>query len=157
MVLIDQGKELRPPLPAGSSKMKEKPSGRLRLRPNYLLTKELLVIGGEFNAQCGSAYHHYINNMGQYGKDIVNENGYELRDLCQRNNLILTNTIVKHKLSHITTWQSPENPETMTRYGTLRQNPIRTQIDYIIVRKADLKLVTNSRSYSSINTRTDID
>ena len=122
---------------------------------NTVKPKELLVIGGDFNAQCGSAYHDYINNMGQYGKGIVNENGYELLDLCQRNNLILTNTIFKHKLSHIITWQSPENPKATTRYGTLRRNPIRTQIDYIIVRKADLKLVTNSRSYSGINTRTD--
>ena len=77
----------------------------LKQHINSLKPKELLVIGGDFNAQCGSAYHDYISNMGQYGKGILNENGCEVLDLCQRNYLILINTIFKHKLSHITTWQ----------------------------------------------------
>ena len=85
------------------------------------------MIGGDFNAQCGSAYQDYENNMGRHGKGTVNENGYELLDLCVRNELVITNTMFKHKLAHITTWQSPENPGARTRYGTIRRNPIRTQ------------------------------
>ena len=117
--------------------------------------RDFLVIGGDFNAKCGSAYAEYPNHMGRFGKGEVNENGYELLDFCMRNNLILTNTVFKHKLSHITTWKSPEIPSATCKNGELRRNPIRNQIDFVIVRNTCMKFVTNSRSYSGMHTRTD--
>ena len=39
--------------------------------------------------------------------------------------------------------------------GTERRNPIRNQIDFIIIQEKFLHLVKNSRSYGGINTNTD--
>ena len=116
---------------------------------------DMLIIGGDFNAKTGSGYGKYPNNMGKYGKGKLSDNGYELLDLCKRNDLILTNTKFKHKKAHITTWQSPEIPSAMHRDGTPRRNPTRNQIDYVIVREANMKQVMNSRSYCSMITKTD--
>lgn len=115
----------------------------------------MLIIGGDFNAKTGSAYNKYPNNMGRYGKGKLSDNGYELLDLCSRNDLILTNTKFKHKKAHITTWQSPEIPSAMHKDGTPKNNPTRNQIDYIIVRRKNIKQIYNSRSYSSMSTKTD--
>ena len=109
---------------------------------------DLLVIGGDFNAKTGTGYNQYRRNMGKYGKGKISDNGYELLDMCNRNDLILTNTIFKHKMAHRTTWQAPENPTQMHHDGNLRKNPVRNQIDYVIVRRTIIKQVTNSRSYS---------
>ena len=116
---------------------------------------DMLVVGGDFNAKTGSGYKRYKDNMGKHGKGKLNDNGYELLDLCARNDLVLTNTMFKHKLAHVTTWQAPEVLSAMHKDGTPRRNPVRNQIDYVMVRKANMKHVTNSRSYSSMSTRTD--
>ena len=43
----------------------------------------------------------------------------------------------------------------MTKDGEPRKNPVRNQIDYIIVRNQHRRFITNSRSYNGINTNTD--
>jgi hypothetical protein len=97
----------------------------------------------------------YPDNMGKYGKGKLSDNGYELLDLCARNDLILTNTKFKHKLAHITTWQAPEQPTAIHHDGTPKRNPTRNQIDYIIVRIKDMQRIKDSRAHSNMNTRTD--
>ena len=112
--------------------------------------KDILVIGGDFNAQTGSGYKRYPNNMGKFGKGKLSDNGYELLDMCAaRNDLILTNTKFNHKLAHRTTWQAPERESAMHHEGNPKRNPTRNQIDYVIVRKVNIKQVKDSRSHSS--------
>ena len=78
----------------------------------------------------------------------MNENGEALTEMCANNKLILTNTMYQHKMAHRTTWEIPG-----PKPG--RRNPYRYQIDYIIVKNSHRMMITDSRSYSGINTNTD--
>ena len=105
--------------------------------------RHTLILAGDFNAQTGSAYHRYRDTMGRFGKGKVNSNGEELLAFAQRNDLVLTNTLFQHKLSHITTWESPYR-KLVYKDGTIRKHPFRNQIDYILIRKKDRKVIRNS-------------
>ena len=72
--------------------------------------------------------------MGRYGKGHENSSGRMLLELCAKNNMVITNTLFAHKLTHRTTWTAPMR-EFKTKDGEIRRNPVRNQIDYIIVRK----------------------
>ena len=93
--------------------------------------------------------------MGRFGKGELNENGTELLDFCLRDELILTNTTFQHKINHRTTWQSPATPNRRAKDGELRRNPVRNQIDYIIVRKCHINKISDCRSYSGTQTKSD--
>ena len=116
--------------------------------------RDLLIIGGDFNAKTGSGYEEFPDNMGKYGKGIINSSGKRLLETCKTNELILTNTLFQHKKSHRTTWTAPFR-NFITRTGEERRNPVRNQIDYIITRKLHRGFVTDSRSYGGIRTNTD--
>ena len=118
--------------------------------------RHFLVIGGDFNAKTGTLHKQYPHIIGRYGKGRASSNGHELAELCSRNNLMLANTIFRHKSAHITTWQAPENlTATFQRDGTIRRNPVRNQIDYIIIRQEDRCQIFNARSYSGMFTKSD--
>ena len=55
--------------------------------------RDLLVIGGDFNAKTGSGYDDYPDNTGKFGKGIMNSSGERLLETCQTHNLVLTNTL----------------------------------------------------------------
>ena len=101
---------------------------------NYIASvskKKLLIVAGDFNAKTGSSNSLYPQNIGLYGKGYTNANGEFLVETAVRNNLILSNTFFKHKLCHITTWESPDFTDKKHTDGTIRRNPYRNQIDYI--------------------------
>ena len=77
-------------------------------------------------------------------------------EYTKENNLILTKTLFCHKLSHWTTWTSIEhvNPH-LSIDGTVRRNPYRNQIEYIIAKSIHRKLFLDSRSYGNLSTPTD--
>ncbi len=85
--------------------------------------------------------------MGRYGKGTANTNGEHLLEFARRNNLILTNTIFKHKLTHKTTWTGTKQAN--------RRNPVRNEIDFILIRRNHRIFVNDSRSYSGISTYSD--
>ena len=58
-------------------------------------------------------------------------------------------------MSHRTTWEMPERPNSKDRNGEIRRNPYRNQIDYIIIKRRHVSAITNSRSYHNIATQTD--
>ena len=116
--------------------------------------RDLLVIGGDFNAKTGSGYKEFPMNMGNFGKGIMNSSGKRLLETCKGHDLILTNTLFQHKRTHRTTWEAPFRNFT-TSSGEERRNPVRNQIDYIITRTEHRKFVTNARSYGGIWTDTD--
>ena len=87
--------------------------------------------------------------VGKYAKNKVNENGNLLTEFCKLHNLLITNTIFKHKPSHQTTWISPLPPTFP------RKNPYRNQIDYILLRKNVNSKIFDSRSFNSNFTRSD--
>jgi|GEM_PF-4699558 len=116
---------------------------------NTVGQSEILTVVGDFNAKTGTGYELYKENMGKFGKGNLNSNGEYLLNFANNNQLILTNTLFNHKMAHRSTWVCPE------RNITIRKNPIRNQIDYILVRIKHRKEIMNSRSYAGINTDTD--
>ena len=64
-------------------------------------------------------------------QDIINTDVkrviMEKENMCNRNDLILTNTIFKHKMAHRTTRQAPENATQMHHDGSPRKNPLRNK------------------------------
>ena len=61
--------------------------------------RDFLVIAGDFNAKTGQEWNTYPENMGRYGKGQVNSNGRELLEFCNQQDLILTNTLFRHKMA----------------------------------------------------------
>ena len=112
--------------------------------------RDLLVITGDFNARVGKKTESSQEVVGRYAKgDKTSTNGQHLIEICYRNDLILLNTIYKHKMSHRTTWTSNLTPKFP------RKNPYRNQIDFIIIRKKHLTQAQDARSYGGITTSTD--
>ena len=116
--------------------------------------RDLLVIRGDFNAKTGSVHDDYPDNMGQFGKGIMNSSGERLLETCQTHNLVLTNTLFQHKKAHRTTWEAPFRNFT-TKAGEARRNPVRNQIDYIITRNEHRRFIRDARSYGGIWSDTD--
>ena len=120
---------------------------------NTISARDITLIAGDFNAKTGSAYDEiiYRNAIGRYGKGEVNSNGYHLLDFAVSHNFYLTNTCFKHKPSHITTWQRPEGiaDKLDAKSNTVRRNPYRNQIDYILAQNNYKGIqISDSRSYS---------
>ena len=130
--------------------MREEFYNNLEATIRKVSNRDELIIAGDFNAKTGSAYKDYPDNMGPYGIGIYNSNGAELLDLANRHELIISNTMFKHKLAHVTTWES-----NLRRTDTDRRNPYRNQIDYILVQTKHKHKVINSRSYNGTTTFTD--
>ena len=105
-------------------------------------------ICGDFNLSVGSAHDQYPSNIGSYGKGIATEQSDILLGLLQRNNLYVTNTFFKHKLAHVTTWQSEYIKEN-------RRNPYRTQIDFVIAHSSWKRTHRDARSYINLDVSTD--
>ena len=116
--------------------------------------RDIAIIAGDFNAKTGSAWKDYPQNMGRFGKGHVNSSGNHLLNLCFQSDPIITNTLFKHRLSHICTWEAPFRKFKM-KDGTERRQPIRNQIDYIITNRKYEPFIINSRSYNNLKTETD--
>ena len=95
---------------------------------NQPLASFIKIIAGDFDAKTGTGQKKYPRSIGKHGKGIMNSNGEHLLELCNRQNLILTNTTFNHKKAHRITWVGPE------KESDNRKNPIRNQIDNIIMR-----------------------
>ena len=81
---------------------------------------------------------------------------YRNIEFAARNSYLLTNTLFKHKPAHVTTWTQPERKNQHRSWdGTIRRNPYRNQIDYVMVKTEDRYLIQDSRSYGGITTNTD--
>ena len=108
------------------------------------------------NAKTGSGHKLFPSVIGKYGKGQTNNNGQQLIEICNRNELYITNTFFSHKMAHRTTWICPERVQDhKDKDGNIRRNPYRNQIDYIITRTQYKALVTDSRSYAGFETSTD--
>ena len=80
--------------------------------------------------------------IGPYGLGTRNNNGQKLAELCQANNLILTNTLFCHHRRNRYTWISPDNNT-------------RNQIDYIAVNKQWASSILDAKSRPGADCYTD--
>ena len=99
----------------------------------------------------GSGYHDFKENMGIFGKGQINNSGRILLETCRKHDLVITNTLFQHKLTHRTTWTAPFR-NFITWKGEERKNPIRNQIDYVIVRNKSRRFLNDARSYGGTET-----
>ncbi|CAF1269997.1 unnamed protein product [Rotaria sordida] len=81
---------------------------------NRISTEDMYIIMDDFNARVEGKkqqQQNLCNSVGPYTVDITNEDGEKLIDLCTINNIIVTNTFLKHKLVHQTSWMHPGNKQ----------------------------------------------
>ena len=63
-------------------------------------------------------------------------------NILRENEMTITNTLFPYKMSHRTKWTAPERVNDIKHFdGTIRKNPFRNQIDYIIVKKKHLEIL----------------
>ena len=74
--------------------------------------------------------------------------------MADENNLIIANTQFHHKYQHIVTWQSTRKNK-LSYNNEPRKNPIRNQIDYILIPKHVKPLLKDARSYSGFDCGSD--
>ena len=103
--------------------------------------KTFLLLSGDFNAKVGQ-FTEGDNSIGKYSKGRRNENGKTLLELCESENLFITNSAFPHPSSHTTTWVGQRRDP-----HTKKIIPIYNQIDYIICHRRYKHLATNARSY----------
>ena len=90
--------------------------------------KDILFVLGDWNAKVReNAFKNWKGTCGRYCNPETNERGLKLLEFACDNNLVLANTLRKHKISRRSTWHSPNGG-------------YHNQIDYIMVRS---RFVTN--------------
>lgn len=67
-----------------------------------------MLIIGNFNAKVGSSNKGHKSAMEKHGIGERNENGEQLLDVCEINNLVITGTIFPYKPRLKITWISPD-------------------------------------------------
>ena len=103
---------------------------------------EMIVVLGDFNARVGSDFQLYKGIIGRYGVGKCNDNGELLLEFCARNNLVITNTLFRHKTKHINTWQHPRS-----KHWHL--------LDYVLVNNSNQAAVMDTRVMRGANCSTD--
>ena len=122
---------------------------------------DTLLIGGDFNAKTKISDEHvkriYKDTVGNYSVSSTNTNGTHLLEFAKSHHMKITNTFFKHKPSHLTTWECPQRIQQHmdSATNTIRRNPYRNQIDYVLARKSPNITICNSRSYNGIQTKSD--
>ncbi|XP_063416382.1 craniofacial development protein 2-like [Mytilus trossulus] len=90
---------------------------------------DIILVIGDFNAKGGMNNEDYENIMGRHGIGRRNENGENLLDICQRNNLVITGTTFPQKVKWISPNKKTEN-----------------QIDHILVTRQHRTSILDTRA-----------
>ena len=88
--------------------------------------QEVLVIGADMNGHVGESREGYGEIHRGKGLGERNEEGERLLESCESLDLAVTNTFFTKRREHLITYRSGEH---------------RTQIDYILVRRDELKKI----------------
>lgn len=103
--------------------------------------EDKLIILGDFNSRVGTDNKTWPV-IGPHGVGSCNSNGTKLLTFCTENNLILTNTIFQQKDKYKCTWMHPRS-----KHWHL--------IDYILVRRRDMKDIHSVRTMRGADCWTD--
>ena len=96
--------------------------------------QDIKLVLGDFNAKVGKdSINSCSRYMGESCNDSTNENGEKLLEFAAYNDMILANTLGKHKKSRCTTWHSPDGQTA-------------NQIDYILIDRRFKSSVCTART-----------
>ena len=109
----------------------------------------LFYVIGDFNAKVGTR-RAGESSLGSHGRGRRNINGQTRVDFCESNKLYFTNTTFQHAARHKTTWIGYRRD-----MGSGKTVPIYNQIDYVVCREGQRRLLRDSRSYGGICISTD--
>ncbi|KAK2705916.1 hypothetical protein QYM36_016061, partial [Artemia franciscana] len=101
--------------------------------------RDLLIIGGDLNAHVGSRQANGDRSLGIHGYGERCERGTRLVQFAQANNLVIANTLFRHKPSHVITWRS-------------RDGRTSSQLDYLLVSSRWRSSIQNCRAYRGPDT-----
>ena len=108
-----------------------------------LSKKDSYILLGDFNAKVGeNAYKNWSDVVGMFGLGIMNDRGEQFLQFCAVNNLVISNTMYKHKYRRRATWISPDRKT-------------KNQIDYICVQRNLKHCIKNARTYHSADVGSD--
>ena len=96
--------------------------------------EEMLVLGGDFNGHVGEPSARFEGVHGGNGYGVRNQDGLLILDFSVANKLAIVNTFFQKNNSRLITFSSGGN---------------HTQIDYILVRRAQLKSIKDTKVISS--------
>ena len=71
-----------------------------------MLVLDVLFITGDWNTKVGN--QEIPGVMGKFGLGVQNEAGKRLTEFCQKNSLLIANTLFQHHKRRLHTWTSPE-------------------------------------------------
>ncbi|GJS91806.1 retrovirus-related pol polyprotein LINE-1, partial [Tanacetum coccineum] len=95
-------------------------------------TDQRLIIGGDLNGHIGAAADGYAGVHGGFGFGDRNEEGCTILEFATAHDLVVANSFFKKSDAHLITFQSGGH---------------NTQIDYLLVRRGDLKACKDCRAF----------
>lgn len=104
--------------------------------------EDKIILIGDFNARVGTDKPAWPGTLGQHGVGKMNENGLLLLSKCKEHDLTITNTLFQLPLAQKTTWMHPRS-----KHWHL--------IDYVIVRRRDIRDVVITRVMRGAECQTD--
>ncbi|WP_218939395.1 endonuclease/exonuclease/phosphatase family protein, partial [Wolbachia endosymbiont of Atemnus politus] len=91
--------------------------------------EDAIIIAGDLNGHVGREKHGHSCHGGR-GFGVINTDGERILDFADAHNLVITNTVFKKQESHLKTFYSGNAA---------------TQIDFVLVRRRDLKFVLDTK------------
>ena len=115
----------------------------LQNKINELHKKDSYILLWDFNAIVGeNAYKNWSDVVGKFGLGNMNDRSEQFLQFCAINNLVISNTMYKHKYRRRATWRSPDGKT-------------KNQIDYICVQRNLKHFIRNARTYNSADVGSD--
>ena len=105
-------------------------------------SSDKILLLGDFNARVGKNHLIWNGVIGKHGIGKVNANGMRLLSLCAEHDLTITNTIFQQKNKYKTSWMHPRSKKWHL-------------LDYVIVRRKDIKDVHTTRAMRGADCWTD--
>ena len=117
------------PQPGLFAEEKDRFHEQLLVLVTSVASSETLVIAGDFNSHVGQHSQGFSQHHSGYGYGAWNQERMRILDLCAATDLAVTNTFFRKRNSQLVTYNS---------------GGCTTQVDYIPVRRTELKLVKNA-------------